>query len=207
VHVVHNGIPLVEGNPRPVREELGVRAGELLILAVGNLDERKGHLILLRALALLGHQGLSQPWRLAIAGGRGGPERPKLEAFAREHGMQDRLHILSHRDDIANLQAAADIFAMPSLWEGLPLALLEAMLAGKAIVASDTAGIPEAIAPESHGLLVAPGNPELLAEALHRLLTEASLRKRLGSAALERGRREFTIGAMADSYEPYYRAT
>lgn len=203
--VIRNGIPLRTGDRATVRRELGVRDDELLILAIGNLDQRKGHLILLKALEKLQSAGLSQPWRLAIAGGRGGEERPKLEAFAAEHGMSDRLHILTYREDVPDLQAAADIFVMPSLWEGLPLAMLEAMLAGKAIVASDTSGIPEAITTEEHGLLTPPGDVESLAKALGRLLIDPALRQRLATAAQKRGTREFTIGAMADSYERLYR--
>lgn len=205
IQVIRNGIPIREGHRDPVRQELGVRDDELLLLAIGNLDERKGHLILLRALQQLHAEGLKQPWRLAIAGGRGGPEKAKLEAFAAEHGLSDRLHILTYREDVPNLQAAADIFVMPSLWEGLPLAMLEAMLAGKPIIASDTSGIPEAIVSGVHGLLTPPGEVAPLADALRQLLTDGALRNRLAVNARERGLREFTIGAMADGYEALYR--
>lgn len=207
IRVIRNGIPVRIGNRAVVRRELGVREDELLILSIGNLDERKGHLVLLKALHQLLRAGLSQPWRLVIAGGRGGSERSKLEAFVAEHSMIEHLHILTYREDVPDLQAAADIFAMPSLWEGLPLAVLEAMLAGKAIVASDTSGIPEAITNEEHGLLTPPGEVDSLAKALGRLLTDPSLRQRLGEAASARGMRDFTIGAMADAYEHLYRRT
>ncbi len=207
IQVIHNGIPVRPGNAAPVREELGLRPDELLIVAVGNLDERKGHAVLLEALHRLEVEGLQQAWRLVIAGGRGGDRRPMLESFAAEHGLAGRLHILSHRDDVPDLLAAADIFAMPSLWEGLPLALLEAMLAGKAIVASETSGIPEAIEDGTHGLLVPPGDQAALATALGRLLTEPALRRRLGEEARSRGQAEFTIGAMVDSYERLYRGS
>ena len=105
-----------------------MRSGELLLMAVGNLDARKGHIYLLRALQQLRAAGDGTAWRVAIAGGRGGDQREALEAFAREHGFFDRLHLLTQREDIPNLLAAADIFTMPSLWEGLPLALLRRAL-------------------------------------------------------------------------------
>ncbi|MGH0036121.1 MAG: glycosyltransferase family 4 protein [Myxococcota bacterium] len=206
ISVIHNGIPERPGDAEPVRRELGVREGELLIIAVGNLDPRKGHIHLLEALAILEDAGLDVPWRVAIAGGRGGPERERLEAFAREHGWADRVHILTQRDDIPNLQAAADIFSMPSLWEGLPLAVLEAMLSGTVVLASETSGIPEAIREGEHGLLAAPGDSADLARQLGRLLREPELREKLAAGALARARREFTIHAMAGAYEEIYGA-
>lgn len=206
LRVVHNGIPFRPGAPEPVRREFGLREGEVLILAVGNLDARKGHIFLLEALAQLEAAGTRVPWRLAIAGGRGGPERPRLEAFAAQHGLAERVHILGQREDIPDLQAAADVFAMPSLWEGLPLALLEAMLGGTAIVASETSGIPEAIVPGEHGLLTPPGDSRALAAALARLLNDPVERGRLAAAARARAEREFSIHAMTGSYEALYRS-
>jgi len=206
VQVILNGVPDRPGDPIPIRLELGVGPDELLLVAVGNLDARKGHIFLLQALQQLRAGGLLTPWRVAIAGGRGGDQREALEAFACEHGFQDRLRLLTHREDIPNLLAAADVFAMPSLWEGLPLALLEAMLAGKAIVASRISGIPEAVTDGVEGLLSTPGEVASLRQALGRLLSDSGLRTRLGAAALARARREFTVEAMVDAYERRYRA-
>lgn len=204
ISVVHNGIPERRGDPEPIRRELGLREGELLVIAVGNLDRRKGHIHLLEALAKLTAEGLDVPWRVAIAGGRGGPERERLTHFAAEHGMADRVHILTARDDIPDLQAAADIFTMPSLWEGLPLAVLEAMLSGTVVLASETSGIPEAITHGEHGLLAPPGDSDALARELGRLIREPELRERLARNALERARREFHIDAMTGAYEAIY---
>lgn len=204
VSVIYNGMPLRTGDPGPVRRELGVRDGEVLILAVGSLVPRKGHMVLLRALQRLASGGLTVPWRLAIAAGPGGPERPRLEAFASEHGMADRVHILEYRSDVPDLQAAADLFAMPSLWEGFPLAILEAMLAGTPVIASQVSGIPEAIVHEQHGLLTPPGDVAALAEGLRRLLTDRGLRERLARGARERARREFTVEGMTGAYERLY---
>jgi len=205
VEVILNGVPERPGDPAPIRRELGLRRGEVLLVAVGNLDTRKGHIYLLQALQRLHAAGLEAPWRVAIAGGRGGDQRERLEAFASEHGFRDRLHLLAQRDDIPDLLAAADVFVMPSLWEGLPLALLEAMLAGKAIVASNISGIPEAVRDEREGLLVPPGDVDSLAKALGHLLSDTALRERLGVEAAERAHREFTVEAMVNAYESVYR--
>jgi glycosyltransferase involved in cell wall biosynthesis len=144
------------------------------------------------------------PWRLIIAAGRGGPEQESLREYLRVHNMDARVHLAMGRDDIPDLQALADIFVMPSLVEGLPMALLEAMVAGNAIVASITAGIPEAIVDGRDGLLVPPGDAGALANALHSLLIDPVRRERIAGAAGARGRREFTLEVMTDRYEDLY---
>jgi glycosyltransferase involved in cell wall biosynthesis len=205
IGVVLNGVPVPHGSPDSVRREIGCTEGEFLLFAAGTLVPRKGHMVLLQALRRLSEMGCVVPWRLAIAGWRIGEEPARLDAFIAEHALGSKVHLLGQRNDIANWLAAADVFVMPSLWEGLPLAILEAMLARKAIVATATSGIPEAIVNDEHGLLVPPGDAEALAAALRRVLEDSSLRARLASAAFARAEREFTIEAMTDRYEHLYR--
>jgi glycosyltransferase involved in cell wall biosynthesis len=204
VKVVPNGIPSGAGNGALVRAEFGIRPDERMVLAVGSLVARKGHALLIDALARLEAARSVPPWRLLIAGE--GVERGRLEAQAGAAGLADRVHLLGHRHDGANLRDAADVFAMPSLWEGMPLAVLEAMFARRAIVASATSGIPETLTNDVDALLVEPGSVDELATALRRLLGDEALRRRLGDAALARAEREFTIGAMTDAYERLYRS-
>jgi len=90
---------------------------------------------------------------------------------------------------------------MPSLWEGLPMALLEAMFAEKAIVASRASGIPEAIDEGKEGLLADPGDESQLSEALSKLITDPALRARLGANAKARAGRDFSSAVMTDAYE------
>jgi glycosyltransferase involved in cell wall biosynthesis len=203
IHLIRNGIPLRPGRPDQIRTELGLTPGELLIVAVGNLTPRKAHWVLLEALVELRREGFDPPWHVAVAGR--GPERDRLEAFAREHRIDHRVHLLGVRDDVPDLLAAAQVFVMPSLWEGLPLAVLEAMHAGLPIVASEASGIPEAITPDVEGVLVAPGDPAAFARALRRVMGDEGLRARLGAAAQRRARAAFTIAGMADQYEVLYR--
>ena len=211
IQVIRNGIRFVPSARRDeVRRELGAAGDESVIVAVGNLYPVKGHIFLLRALAVLRERHPEIKWRLAIAGtdGFGGTaagEGPVLRRFAEEHGLSDRLHLLGFRTDVPDLLAAADIFAMPSLSEGLPMALLEAMFAGKAIVASAVGGIPEVIRNEREGLLVSPGDPEGLAAALSRLLRDEPLRHAIGNEARKRAEEGFSIEAMANEYERVYR--
>lgn len=202
VCTVPNGIPIRRGRPEPVREELGLLESEPLLLCVGSLMKRKGHAVLIEALARLRAGGLDLPWRLAIAGE--GDERPRLEALIAELGFEDRVHLLGRRNDVPDLLAAADVFLMPSLWEGLPLAILEAMFAARPVIASATSGIPEAIENEREGLLVPPGDVDALAEAVRRILTDPTLSGRLGRAAHDRATKDFTVAAMADRYERIY---
>jgi glycosyltransferase involved in cell wall biosynthesis len=202
--VVPNGVPVRSGNAERVRKEFGVQPGECVLLAVGTLERRKGHQILLEALARLEARGLTNPWKLIIAGGRGGDQHEALQDYVRDEGLEQRVHIVTNRDDIPDLLALADIFVMPSLWEGLPMALLEAMIAGKAIVASAASGIPEAIANGREGVLVPPGDAGALADALLSLLTDPDRRVALSNAAATRAHREFTVQVMADRYEMLY---
>jgi glycosyltransferase involved in cell wall biosynthesis len=202
--VVANGVPMREGNADRVREEFGIRPGECVVLAVGTLERHKGHMALLEALSRLKRDWKGTPWKLIIAGGRGGDQHEALLEYVEDDELQGSVHIVTNRNDIPDLLALADVFVMPSLWEGLPMALLEAMLAGKAIVASATAGIPEAITNGSEGLLVVPGDVGGLAEALRQLLTDPARRAALGTAAVARANSEFTARVMADRYEALY---
>jgi glycosyltransferase involved in cell wall biosynthesis len=202
--VVPNGVPLHGGNATLVRTEFGIQPDDCVLLAVGTLERHKGHRVLLEALARLASRTLNTPWKLIIAGGRGGDQHESLLQFVEEEGLDDRVRIVTNRNDIPDLLALADIFVMPSLFEGLPMALLEAMTAGKAIIASATSGIPEAIVDKRDGLLVVPGDAGSLAGALRDLLTDPARRKTLGAAAAARAHQEFTVQVMAERYETLY---
>jgi glycosyltransferase involved in cell wall biosynthesis len=200
MQVVHNGVVPKRGSRSPVRRELGLVETAPMVLAVGSLRPNKGHHVLLEALSGLEREN----WFVCIAGQ--GPERDKLMQLARELGIGSRTRLLGQRADVANVQAAADIFVMPSFSEGLPLALLEAMFAGSPIVASRTGGMPEAVRDGREGILVAPGNVGELRAALAKLLRDPSLRQRLGAAARNRAMEHFSLQRMANCYEALYRA-
>lgn len=202
--VVPNGVPVRNGDPTMVRREFGIAPYECVILAVGVLARHKGHQVLLDALARLKTRKPELCWRLVIAGGAGGDEHESLLRFISEHAMGDRVHIVLNRNDVADLLSLSDIFVMPSRWEGMPMAVLEAMVARKAIIASAIAGIPEAVVDGRDGLLVPPGDPAALADALDILLTQPQRRQQLAQAAGERAEKEFTVDVMADRYEALY---
>ena len=202
IRTIANGIPEPKGDPTGPIAEFGLEEDEVVLLAVGNLTERKGHIVLLRALARIMAEGCAVPWRLIIAGE--GDQRPVLEAFLTEHGLESRVHLPGHRSDIEDLQAVASVMIMPSLWEGLPLAVLEGMYAGNAVIGSETSGIPEAVREGVDGLLVPPGDDEALATAVRSLLEDADLRGRMGRSAYERAHARFSIERMMNDYEALY---
>jgi glycosyltransferase involved in cell wall biosynthesis len=186
------------------RREIGIGDAEILIFAAGSLRPNKGHHLLIEALAELADDAELPAFRLAIAGV--GPEQEALERLAQEKGIGQRLSLLGQREDIPGLLAAADVFAMPSYSEGLPVALLEAMFAGKAIVASSVGGIPGTVESELEALLTPPGDPHAIADALRQLLLDPAQRARLGAAAHRKAESTFRIELMADAYEALYRS-
>lgn len=204
MRVIYNGVPDRRGERTRVRRELGLRDDELLVSAVGSLCPRKGHADLIEALALLPRE---IPWHVAIAGTPTGAEpdtTPDLQRIIAERGLAGRAHLLGPRSDVPDLLAASDVYAMPSLWEGHPMAMLEAMFAARPVVASRVGGIPEAVQDGTQALLAAPGDVPALAAQLGRLLTDAALRERLGAAGRARAESAYSVRAMADAYEALY---
>ena len=190
--VIRNGVP-VERLRRPrdpeLRRALSGGSDDVVFLTTARLDPQKGIPFLLRAAQAV------EGARFAIAGS--GPERHRLERAAAGLGIGDRVLFLGHRDDVPALLAASDAFVLPSLFEGTPLAILEAMAAGLPVVASRIDGIDELIVDGEDGLLVPPGEPDRLADALRRVVAEPDLRARLGNAARDRVASEFSAAATA----------
>ena len=197
IEVVYNAVHLERFDapaPADLREEL---AGELpLVLTCARLDEQKGHDVLLRAATEL--PGVA----FAFAGD--GPLRAELEALATGLGLSNRVRFLGRRDDVPALLAACDVFALPSLYEGSSLAVLEAMAARRAVVSSAIGGTEELIEDGRSGLLVPSGDSEALRSALGRALDDADLREALAATARERVERDFTPEAMVNANERIY---
>jgi glycosyltransferase involved in cell wall biosynthesis len=199
VEVVYNAVAAERfASPAPpgLREELGGGEGRPLVLTPARLDAQKGHPILFEAIAQLPGA------RFLLAGE--GPEREPLEALAQRLGIGDRVRFLGRREDIPQLLAACDVFALPSLYEGSSLAVLEAMAAGIPIVSSAIGGTDELIEDGHSGLLVPPGDAGALAAALRRLLAEPGLGEGMAVRARERVegglRREQMAARVTDVY-------
>jgi glycosyltransferase involved in cell wall biosynthesis len=192
IDVVHNGVD-ADAYREPadirVRTELTNGRPGTVVLLVARLDPQKGHRHLLAAAAEL------PDVRVAFAGE--GPERRRLEAAAVELGIDDRVAFLGHRTDVARVLAASDIVALPSAFEGLPVSLLEAMAAGKPVVASNIGGVDELVQDDVTGVLFEPGNARALAAAVRRLIDDPGRAGRLAAAGHARVIAEFSSSAMA----------
>lgn len=198
VTVVPNGVPARAGHRKRARAALGLAAGERLILAVGNLYPVKGHAVLVRAAGLLARRSDLPTWRVAIAG-RGDQEQPLRQLIAEEQ-VADRVSLLGLRDDIPDLLAAADLFVMPSLSEGLPMAILEAMYAGVPVVCSSVGGVPDVLEHGSLGLLFPAGDASSLAQALEESLVQEAIGRDRAMRAQQRVETRYSAKAMADAY-------
>jgi len=171
-----------------------------LILAVGNLYPVKGHRYLVEALGLL--KDRRREAHVAVAGR--GDLAETLQAQARTLGVADRLHLLGLRDDIPNVLAGADMFVLPSVSEGLPVALLEAMFAGRPIVASDVGGVRAALLGGEAGFLVQPGDPLALARAIDQLLSDPAEARVLAERAARHAAAEYDSAVMVARYARVY---
>ena len=183
-----------------VRSELGVSADEILVIAVANLRAEKGYDVLLETARILADENL--PIRIAAVGR--GPLKEELSERHRALGLGDRFTFLGQRDDVLRLMTGADVFVLASHHEGLPVSLMEAMSVGLPVVATAVGGVPQFVADSEEGLLVTPGRPDLLANALVRICSDAELRRRLGAAAKRRST-VFDVRLASAKIEDIYR--
>jgi len=180
LHLVRLGVDAHLFKPNPKRSV----DGEVEIICVGRLVADKGHLVLLRALLRLVSSGFKVHLRIIGEGG----ERCRLESFIRDNRLDNSVTLegaLNH-ETTRRLLAQADIFALASFAEGLPVSLMEAMAMEIPCVSTYIAGIPELIRPEIDGLLVPASSEESLVEALTRLLRDAELMRSLGRSGRQR---------------------
>lgn len=191
VRLIWNGAPLEEFAPVPAarargaREGLGLPPEAIVIGAIGRLSAQKGHRDLLDAAALVLRDRPAA--RVLVAGD--GDLMPDLREQARGLGIAERVVFAGHRTDVPDLLGAIDVFCISSVYEGTPLALFEAMAAGKAIVSTAVDGCREVLEDGVTGLLVPPRDPPALAAVLARAADDAALRDRLAQAARAASRR------------------
>ncbi len=202
VEYIPNGIPGRTGDRDSSRGQLGLDSAERFILAVGNLYAVKGHDILIDAAALLLRETDLPPWRIGIAGR--GDEETRLRRRIHDAALDERVHLLGLRDDIPDLLAAADCWVMPSRSEGLPMALLEAVFAKVAVIATAVGGIPSVIKQDQTGLLVPRENPQALAKAMADLLRNPEPGKIRAQTAYSEAYHQYGITAMRDAYLALY---
>ncbi|MEO6122773.1 MAG: GNAT family N-acetyltransferase, partial [Ilumatobacteraceae bacterium] len=183
-----------------VREELGVGADELLIGTAANFRAQKDYPNLLQAVRILADQGVAVRF---VAVGQG-PLETEMRGLCTELGIDDRIILTGFRPDAVRVMAACDAFVLASQWEGLPVAIMEALALGLPIVATAVGGVAETLVDGVDALLVPPRDAQALAAALVRISTDEPLRRRLGDAAATRSA-EFDVGRTVEVLESTYR--
>ncbi len=199
IRIVPNGADTRVFVPRPAaqaRARLGLPDDRPVVTFVGKLVPRKGVDTLVEAIGLLGARPEGAPL-LVVAGI--GEMRPQLERRAAELGVAQSIRFVGKipHDDVGWWMSAGDLFVLPSLSEGLPTVVCEAMNCGRPVVATAVDGTPEIVRDGRTGLLVAPGDADALATAMARILDDPDLAERMGAEALRIGREEYTWTANA----------
>jgi glycosyltransferase involved in cell wall biosynthesis len=186
-----------------VAAELGWEPALPLVIAVGRLEPEKNYELLIRAIDRLRPRFPSIKCLLVGDGTR----RAALEGLAGSLGLASHVTFTGVRADIPDLLGAADVFALSSLKEGLPVSLLEAMAAGKGIVATSVGGIPETIRDGENGLLVPSEDVDALAGGIGKLLADEGLRARLGRSARDDAERDYDLKNIVRRVENLYEET
>lgn len=203
VLLMRNGVDTEIFSPAEFRPEsragFGLGPDDLVVGFVGRLAAIKGLPSLLEAIRQLAP---SYPAKLLVIGD--GPQRQEYEDAARTLGISDRVIFTGERRDIATALSTMDVFCLPSLSEGLPNALLEAMAAAVPIVATSVGGVPDVIRDEDTGLLVEPHNPQALARSIERIFTGRTDAQAMGRRARALIVATRSIRAAARAWEALY---
>lgn len=203
VHI-YNGLdprPFLEIDRERSRAALGLKGAQVVTM-VSRLAPPKDPFTLLAAGALLCERYPNL--RLLLVGG--GPWQDRVYVEARRLHLTDRVLLLGIRSDVPEILAASDIFVLSSQWEGAPLGIIEAMMAGLPVIATRVGGIPELVEEGVTGFLIPPRDASALAWALQRLLEDEPLRRRAGEAGRKRALERFTLEHMVSQYKEIYRA-
>lgn len=204
--IIPNGINQQKFDPtrqlKDIRSELGIPQDALLVLFLARFTEQKQPLTMIRSFCKAAAQ--NGQLRLLMVGD--GELKREADTLVAQSGMSERIVMQSFRQDVPDILAAADVYVLPSLWEGLPLGLLEAMAMGKAVIASRADGTKEVITHESNGLLANVENLEQqVTAAILRLAEDKALRTRLGEQARATITSTYSAAKMTRQVEDIYK--
>jgi len=202
--VVTNGIDQkkfsLQKSFQNIRKEINVDENELLILFIARFTEHKQPLILIKAF----HELLKVVHGIRLLMVGDGDQKEKAILMAKELGLMDSIVFWPFRADVPDVLAAADIYVLPSLWEGLPIGLLEAMAMGKAVIATNVDGTKEIIRDHENGILTEAGDISGLVAAMIELCKNESLRKKLEMNAPKIVDEQFNAVSMTRKIEDIY---
>jgi glycosyltransferase involved in cell wall biosynthesis len=207
ITTIHNGIDLLRAMPnrQAARHALGLDVRKSVVGMVGRLSPQKAPEDFLQVAALVAQQ-FPEATFLIVGDG---PLRPGLERLAGNLGIEGQVRFLGFRNDIPLVMSALDVFALTSLWEGLPFAILEAMAAEKPVVATSINGVPEVVVHGQTGFLAPPRAVKELAAHIGTLLGDPASARAMGQAGRRRVQEHFTlervIARLSDVYEALYR--
>ena len=204
ISVISNGIDVDSYSnsfpPEDIRFLAGTNADTRVVCCVGRLSPQKGHRYLIEAAPKI----IKEMPNVVFLFVGDGPLCAELKSLAGRMGLQEKIIFLGFRKDIASILKVSDLFVLPSLNEGTPMALLEAMASGKAIVSAEVGGVPELITNGENGILVKPMDSEGLEKAILYLLKNPSIATEFGAKAKEFAKKNLSSKAMTRKYENLY---
>lgn len=198
IHVIYNGVKIPEFvDTLNIHKRFDISESSKVIFSAGRLDHQKGFDLLIEVAKMAKKKGLN--WFFLIAGE--GKIKSELNALADQKGVHEIVKFIGFSNEIPSLLKACDVFVLPSRYEGMPNALLEAMAMGKASIATNVNGAPELLEDGKSGFLVDSEKPTQIFERLMELLVNDVLRKSMENQALERVKHNFTFEKMTDNLE------
>jgi glycosyltransferase involved in cell wall biosynthesis len=205
IFLIENGVNLERFRdnipPDSIRESLKIKKEALVVGTVGALTKEKGHSYLLKAIPKV-VQRFPEVIFLFVGDGR---ERPNLEDIASKLGIADKVVFAGMRKDVPEILSILDVFVLPSLNEGLPMALLEAQAAKVPVIGTRVGAIPDVVEDRLTGILIPPKNPQSIAEAIIMILSDKKFADGIAQKGFERVRDNFSSEKMGDKYLSIYK--
>lgn len=210
ISVIYNGIDLnnngVRKNPLEIRKEFGLKESQQIVGQVSRLCESKGQHILIEAARKVIKE---KPGTVFMLIGedleQGGEYKNKLKALAENLGLSGKIIFTDYRPDIRDLMHALDLFVLPSLIEGLPVVILEAMAEKKPVISTSAAGNPEVVIDGETGTLISPEDPDKLADAILYHLNNPEMSEKMGEKGYDRARQFFSLPQMLNKVMDAYK--
>jgi len=203
--IIYNGVPIrhfqgAEKVRSIYRKREGIKDSEVVFLHVGRFSPEKNHRLLVEAFA----QAMEECSNLKLLLVGDGELRPDIEKIVKKKRLEPNIRFLGSRQDIPELLSTCDIFILSSDWEGAPMTILEAMAAGKPVIATAVGGVPELVKDGVTGILVPPQDIQALSGAMIRLAGDSILREVMGKRGREYALERFDVNLIARQYEELY---